>query len=108
VTDAEAITRQILHNCDISGLGLYAAFLDGLQKEFFPELRAAFNDFTQTCNWHMIEEAAAAGYSHATNSAHQIIQIFQSGKKKRQLQWAKDKIEHRLLEKLKKERQPYA
>ena len=85
-----------------AALGLYAAFLDGMQKELFPELRAAFNEFTQTHNWHMIEEATAAGYSHAKNYTDQIIQIFQLGKNKKQPQWAKDEIEHRLLGKFKK------
>ena len=50
----------------------------------------------------MIEEATAAGYSHAKNYTDQIIQIFQLGKNKKQPQWAKDEIEHRLLGKFKK------
>jgi len=101
-TNEYGTLRYLTQNHKAAGLGLYAAFLDGMQKELFPEIRAAFNDFTQTRNWHMIEEAMAAGYSHAKNYADQIIQIFQIGKKKKQLQWAKDEIEHRLLNKLKK------
>jgi len=101
-TNEHGTLRYIIQNHKAAALGLYAAFLDGLQKELFPELRAAFNDFTQTHNWHMIEEAAAAGRRHAKNYVDQMIQIFQSGKKKKQLQWAKEEIEHRLLGKLKK------
>jgi hypothetical protein len=101
-TNDHGTLRYLTQNRKAAGLGLYAAFLDGLQKELFPELRAAFNAFTRTRNWHIIEEAAAAGYSHARNYADQIIQIFLTGKKKMQLQWAKDEIEHRLLGKLKK------
>ena len=101
-TNEHGTLRYLTKNRKDAGLGLYAAFLDGMQKELFPELRAAFNDFTQTHNWHRIEEASAAGYSHAKNYADQIIQIFHCGKNKKQLQWAKDEIEHRLLGKLKK------
>jgi hypothetical protein len=50
----------------------------------------------------MIEEATVAGYNHAKNYADQIIQIFLSAKKKKQLQWAKSEIEDRLLRKFKK------
>jgi hypothetical protein len=89
-------------NRKTAALGLYVAFLDGMQKELFPELRIAFNDFTQSHDWHMIEEAIVAGYRRAKNHADQIVQIFQKGKKTKQLQWAKDEIEHRLLGNLKK------
>ncbi len=101
-TNEHGTLRYLAQNRKTAGLGLYTAFLDGLQKELFPELRDAFETFTQTGNWHIIEEATAAGYSHAKTYADQIIQIFLSGKKKMQLQWAKDEIEHRLLGKLKK------
>jgi hypothetical protein len=101
-TNEYGTLRYITQNRKNAGLGLYSAFLDGMQMELFPELRAAFNDFTQTRNWHMIEEAATAGYSHAKNYADQIIRIFQIGKEKKQLRWAKDEIEHRLLDKIKK------
>lgn len=101
-TNEHGTLRYLTQNRKATGLGLYAAFLDGLQKELFPELRTAFNDFTQTGNWHMIEEATAAGYSHAKDDADQIIRIFQRAQKKNQLQWAKDEIERRLLGKLKK------
>ena len=101
-TNAQGTLPYLTRNRKSAGVGLYAAFLDGMQKELFPELRIAFNDFTRTGNWHMIKEATAAGYSHAKSDADQIIEIFQRGKKKKQLQWAKDEIEHRMLGKLKK------
>jgi hypothetical protein len=101
-TNEHGTLRYLTQNRKTAGLGLYAAFLDGLQKELFPELGAAFNAFTQTRNWHIIEEAAAAGYRRARNYADQIIQIFLEGKKKMQLQWARDEIEHCLLGKSKK------
>jgi hypothetical protein len=101
-TTEHGTLRYLTQHRKTAGLGLYAAFLDGMQKELFPELRIAFNDFTQTHNWHMIEEATIAGYSRAKNYADQMVQIFQRGRKNKQLQWAKDEIEHRLLGKLKK------
>jgi hypothetical protein len=101
-TNEQGTLRYLTQNRKTAGLGLYAAFLDGLQKQLFPELSDAFKTFTQTRNWHIIEEAAAAGYSHAKNYADQMIKIFLSGKEKMQPKWAKDEIEHRLLAKLNK------
>ena len=80
---------------------MYAAFLDGMPKELFPELQDAFKHFTKTRNWRMIREAAAAGYRRAKNYTSEMVRLFKTAKKKQQLQWAKDEIEKRLLDKIK-------
>jgi hypothetical protein len=85
-----------------AALGLYAAFLDGMPAELFPELRDAFNHFTKTRNWRMIKEAAAEGYRRATNYTSEMVHLFQTANKKQQMQWAKDEIEKRLLDKIKR------
>ena len=89
-----------------AALGLYAAFLDGMHRELFPELREAFNHFTTTRNWHIIEEAAAEGYRRAKNYAAEMVQIFQGANKKKQLQQVKDEIEQNLLAKIKRKGTP--
>ena len=78
------------------------AFQDGLLKELFPELRAAFRDFTKSRDWRIIEEAVATGYRNAKNYTEKIVHIFQTGKQNQQMQWAKNEIERRLLGKIKK------
>ena len=75
-------------------------------RELFPELREAFNHFTKTYNWLIIEEAAAEGYRRAKSYAAEMIQIFQAAKKRQQLQRAKDEIEQRLLTKIKRKDTP--
>jgi hypothetical protein len=92
----------LINSRKTAGLGLYAAFLDGMPKALFPELREAFNNFTKTRNWRIIEDATAAGFRRAKNYTSEMIQIFQAAKKKQQMQWAKDKIEKRLLDKIKR------
>ena len=100
-TSQNGTLPYLIKNRKTAGLGLYAAFLDGMPKELFPELRDAFNHFTKTHNWRMIKEAAAEGYRRAKNYASEMIHLFQTGKKKQQMQWAKDEIEKRLLDKIK-------
>ena len=92
---------NLTRNRNTAALGFYVAFQDGLIKELFPELRIAFRDFTKTRNWRMIEEAVASGYRNAKNLTEKIVHIFQTGKQNQNLQWAKDEIERRLLEKIK-------
>ena len=50
----------------------------------------------------MIKEAAAKGYRRARNYTFEMVHLFQTAKKKQQMQWAKDEIEKRLLGKIKR------
>jgi hypothetical protein len=101
-TSQNGTLPYLIKNHKIAGLGLYAAFLDGMPKALFPELRDAFNHFTKTRNWRIIREAAAAGNRRAKNYTSEMVHLFQTAKKKQQLQWAKDEIEKRLLDKIKR------
>jgi hypothetical protein len=92
----------LMRNRKTAALGFYVAFQNGLIKELFPELRAAFRDFTKTRDWRIIEEAVATGYRNAENFTEKIVHIFQTGKQNQQMQWAKNEIERRLLGKIKK------
>ena len=100
-TSQNGTLSYLIKNRKTAGLGLYTAFLDGMPKALFPELRDAFNHFTKTRNWRMIREAAAAGYRRAKNYTSEMVRLFKTAKKKQQLQWAKDEIEKRLLDKIK-------
>jgi hypothetical protein len=73
-----------------------------MPAELFPELRDAFNHFTKTRNWRMIKEAAAEGYRRARNYTAEMVHLFQTANKKQQMQWAKDEIQKRLLDKIKR------
>jgi hypothetical protein len=99
-TSQNGTLPYLIKNRKTAGLGLYAAFLDGMPKALFPELRDAFNHFTKTRNWRMIREAAAEGYRRAKNYTSEMVHLFQTAKKKQQLQWAKEEIETRLLDKI--------
>ena len=101
-TSPKGTLPYLIKNRKTAGLGLYAAFLDGMPAELFPELRDTFNHFTKTRNWRMIKEAAGEGYRRARNYTSEMIHLFQTAKKKQQMQWAKDEIEKRLLDKIKK------
>ena len=101
-TSQNGTLPYLIKNRKTAGLGLYAAFLDGMPKELFPELREAFNYFTKTRNWRMIKEAADEGYRRAKNYTAEMIHLFQAAQKKQQMQWAKHEIEKRLLDKIKR------
>ena len=92
-THPSGTLHHLIENQKFAGLGFYAAFLDGMLKELFPQLREAFIQFTQTGNWRIINDATTKGHQHAKNVAAEMIELYQTGKNKNQLQWAKEQIE---------------
>lgn len=99
-THPSGTLHHLVENRNMAGLGFYTAFLDGMLKELFPQMRHAFNDFTKKHNWRIIKDVAVEGHQHAKRNVSEMIELFQTGKKMKQMRWAKKQIERRLLEKI--------
>ena len=89
--------HHIIQKRQIAGLAFFVAFIDGLAKEFFPQIRIAFQEFARSEDWRVIEHAAAEGYQAAKNHTILILDIYREGVKKDNLQWAEAEIQKRLL-----------
>ena len=89
--------RHIIRNRKTASLAFYAAFLDGLAKKFFPELLTAFQEFTQTNDWEIIDRAVSSGYDNAKRNAALITELYLEGIRKNNKKWAADEIQKRLL-----------
>jgi hypothetical protein len=89
--------RHIIRERQTASLAFYAAFLDGLVKEIFPELPAAFQLFMQTDDWGMIEQAVSGGRRTAINHAEIIMDLYRAGVRRNDLKWAAEHIQQKLL-----------
>jgi hypothetical protein len=96
-TNEHGKLRHIVREQKEASLALYAAFLDGLRKELFPELKEAFQEFTETYNWQVIEQAISGGYARAKNYAEMMSRIYREGKQKNDMKWVEVEMEKRLL-----------
>lgn len=92
--------QHITLNGKTASLALYVAFLEGLTKVLFPEIIEAFQEFMETNNWQVIEQAVSAGYHTAKQYAETICSIYRAGKLKNDKKWAEDEIVKRLLKPL--------
>jgi hypothetical protein len=99
-THQHGTLHRLVANRNLAGLGFYAAFLDGMLKELFPQLRNAFNDFTRTRNWRIIKDVAVEAHLCAKKAVSEMMDIFEAGKEKKKPQWARETIEKRLLAKI--------
>ncbi len=96
-TNQYGTLRHIIQERKTASLAFYAAFLDGLAKEFFPELSTAFQEFTQSMDWAIIEHAVSSGHQTAINHAGLIMDFYREGVCKNDLKWAEKQIQKRLL-----------
>ena len=89
--------QHIIRERKTASLAFYAAFLDGLAKEFFPGLLTSFQEFTQTSDWSVIDQAVSSGYKTAKQHAELISDLYQEGIRKDDKKWAETEIQKRLL-----------
>jgi len=96
-TNEHGTLQHIVRERNTASLAFYVAFLDGLPKEFFPELSASFQKFVQTKDWDIINLAVSNGYQTAAKHAELIMDLYQEGIRLNKLQWAERQIQKRLL-----------
>jgi hypothetical protein len=89
--------RYITKKRKTASLAFYAAFLDGLAKEFFPEFLTSFQEFTRTKDWRVIDQAVSSGYSTAKQHAALISDLYLEGVRKNDTKWAGSEIQNRLF-----------
>jgi len=89
--------RHIINARATASLAFYVAFLDGLPKEFFPEIQASFQEFTRTNDWDLIVEAVSNGHAAATQHAGLIMDLYREGVRKNDMKWAETQIQKSLL-----------
>jgi len=98
-TNEYGTVRHIIEKRQTAGLAFYVAFIDGLAKEFFPEISIAFKAFAKSGDWRLIEQAAENGYQTAKKHTMLILDIYRDGVEKDNLEWVESEIQKRLLRK---------
>ena len=96
-TNEYGTLRNIIKERKTASLAFYTAFIDGLSKEFFPELQISFRQFTQTGKWDIIDQTVARGYNTAKKHAELITLLYQEGVRNNDMKWAEAEIQKRLL-----------
>ncbi len=89
--------RHIIQARQTAGLAFYVAFIEGLVKEFFPEIGVAFQEFAGSEDWGVIELAVAQGYQNARKHTYLILDIYREGRDKGNLDWSEVEIQKAML-----------
>ena len=96
-TNEHGTLQHIVRQRDTAALAFYVAFLDGLPKEFFPQLPASFQKFCLSEDWTIIDQAVSSGYRTAKKYAGLIMGLYREGTAKNDLKWAERQIQKSLL-----------
>jgi hypothetical protein len=96
-TNPYGTLRYIMKKRRTASLAFYAAFLDGLAKEFFPELLISFQQFTRSEDWELIDQAVSSGYNRARKQAALITDLYLEGVDRNDQKWAETEIQKCLL-----------
>ncbi len=89
--------NYILREKKEASLAFHVAFLDGVRKELFPEIEAAFERFTESRDWSPVREAIAAGNKLGQEIAREMISLYGEGRERNDTVWVEKEIWKRLL-----------
>ena len=97
-TSGKGALRHLIDTGQAVSLALYAAFLDGLGREFFPGFRPAFSRYMDNGDMGPVEEAVADGYDNACAMAHEIMALYRKDRVANGDAWFAEEIGRRYLE----------
>lgn len=96
-TCPQGTLHQIIRSRAGAALGFYAAFLDGLGKQLFPEIRAAVRSYMQTGDWQAVADAVRLVYRKAVDMAQAITTVFDQGMRRHDSAWVLDELNRRYI-----------
>jgi hypothetical protein len=68
--------RMIVQRRDRTGISFFVAFLDGIRKEIFPEIRDAFQRFVEKGEWSVLEDARKTGYQRSKRLQAETVALW--------------------------------
>ncbi|MEW6001315.1 MAG: Sfum_1244 family protein [Nitrospirota bacterium] len=79
-TSEKGMIRYIVENQKEGSLGFYIVLLAGYRRLLFPEMLRAFQRFTETGDWRLIDDARKTGYRKAEGYAEKILSTYRENK----------------------------
>jgi hypothetical protein len=68
--------NKIISNRDISALIIFTSFMDGIRREIFPEIKEAYQRFTESGDWTLVEKARLAGYLRSSQFQEEAVGLW--------------------------------
>lgn len=98
-TSENGTLPYLIDTGQVVSLALYAAFLDGLGRELFPEFRVAFRQYMEDGDIAAVSRTVNAGHQNARHMVKDIIALYRQGQNGKGKAWAAEEISRRYLKK---------
>ena len=99
-TGPKGTLRHIRKNQQAAALGFYAAFLDGLGKKLFPEIRATIAGFMTDGDWQAVAAMVNSVHQKAETMAYAIIALYREGTQDHDSVWVNETLNRLYIEPL--------
>jgi hypothetical protein len=99
-TCPDGTLHRIVRLRNAAALGFYAAFLDGLRKKLFPEIRTAITCFMRDGDWLAVVTMISVVHERAKTMAQTITAIFVAGTQDHNPAWVDDELSRRYIDPL--------
>jgi secreted protein with Ig-like and vWFA domain len=99
-TGPKGTLRHIRKNQQAAALGFYAAFLDGLGKKLFPEIRATVAGFMADGDWQAVAAMISSVHQQAETMAHTIVDLYREGTRDHNPVWVNETLNRLYIEPL--------
>lgn len=81
-TSEHGAYKMIIDRRDRGALSLTIALMEGYRRVFYPEIKAAYEEFSRHEDWSAIEESRKAGYKKFRSRRDAIVKLYRDGKGK--------------------------
>jgi hypothetical protein len=68
--------KGIIASQSLPQLSIFVAFMDGIRKEIFPEIRGAVAHVLEQNEWSVIESARVSGYQRAARLQYEVVRLW--------------------------------
>ena len=68
--------KSIIREQNLPRLSIFVACMDGIRREVFPEMRVAMQQFRESDDWSLFEDARRAGYERTERLQNELVRLW--------------------------------
>ena len=105
-TDPEGTLPKLIGERRAAAIGLYAAFIDGLARAIFPQVRPAYVRFAGDGDWDALVQVVSDANAAVRGLTERFLDIVDQGRRRGDPQWTRQQVACRILDPITKEGEP--
>jgi hypothetical protein len=105
-TDPDGTLPKLIGERRAAAVGFYAAFIDGLARAIFPQVRPAYVRFAGDGDWDALTQVVSEANAAVRGLTERFLDIVERGRRRGDPEWTKQQVACRILDRVAKEGEP--